>query len=229
MQFLRVAAHAGGADNQAHLVGQLELVEHFLEIGAIVTLDPARDAASAWTIRHQHQIAAGEGDERGQGSALVAAFFLFHLDQQFLTFPEQIADAGAVGVHALREVVARDFLHRQKAVAVGAVIDEAGFERLLDAGNAAFVDIGLFLFLGGNLDIEIVQGLAIHNGHTQLFTLSCVDQHTLHFFISLSARPRVVPRSCASCQRRGIAKTVGAVRVRGNACSCRRDHSRQGC
>src|SRR5690606_38141624 len=40
---------------------------------------------------------------------------------------------------------------------------------------------------GGDLDIEIEQGLAIDDSHTQLFTLSRVDQHTLHCRVSLQA------------------------------------------
>ena len=102
MQFFGVAAHAGGADDQAHLVGQLELVEHFLEVGAVVAFDAARDAAGARVVRHQHEIAAGQRDERGQGGALVAALFLLDLDQQFLAFLEQVADAGAIVIDAGR-------------------------------------------------------------------------------------------------------------------------------
>ncbi len=48
----------------------------------------------------------------------------------------------------LAEVLARDFLQRQEAVALGAVIDEAGFERGLDAGDAGLVDIGFLLLAG---------------------------------------------------------------------------------
>src|SRR5262249_3019939 len=141
------------------------------------------------------------------------------LNEQFLTFLEQLADAGAVVIDAVLEVVARDFLQRQEAVAFGAVVDETGFERRLDARDAAFVDIGLLLFLGGNLDVEIVKGLAIHNGHTQLFTLSRVDQHTLHFSFSLRALTAYASLDARQPETGGAAsaKTVGAVRVRGSA------------
>ena len=105
LQFFGFAAHAGGADDQAHVVGQVEVIERFLEFGAIVAFDAARNAAGARVVRHQHQIAAGEGDERGQGSALVAAFFLVDLDDDFLAFLQQFADAGAVVVDAWQEVL----------------------------------------------------------------------------------------------------------------------------
>ncbi|HET6605582.1 MAG TPA: hypothetical protein VFG62_02855, partial [Rhodopila sp.] len=57
-----------------------------------------------------------------------------------------------------------------------------------DASDAALIDIGLFLLAGRDFDIEIVKGLAIDNGHTQLFTLSCVDQHTFHCNFSSACR-----------------------------------------
>src|SRR5581483_8151211 len=82
--------------------------------------------------------------------------------------------------------------------AFGAVVDEASLERGLHARDAPLVDVGFLLFLGGNLDVEIVKALAIDNGHAQLFTLSCVDQHTLHFLLSSRALPRIAPRSCSS-------------------------------
>ena len=100
----------------------------------------------------------------------------------------------------------------------GAVFDEAGFERGFDAGDAAFVDIGLFLFLGRSLDVEIVEGLAIDDGHAQLFTLSCVDQHTLHFYIlSRSTASRRESAHSRKWQHADSRRTVGAVRVRGSA------------
>jgi hypothetical protein len=55
----------------------------------------------------------------------------------------------------------RDFLQRQEAVALGAVVDEAGFEAGLDAGDAALVDVGFLLFARRNFDVEVVQLLAI--------------------------------------------------------------------
>ena len=55
----------------------------------------------------------------------------------------------------LAEVVLGDFLQRQEAVAFRTVIDEAGFERRLDARDSAFVDVGFFLFFGRYLDGKI--------------------------------------------------------------------------
>ena len=67
---------------------------------AVLALDAARDAAGARVVRHQHQEASGQADERGERSALVAALFLLDLDDEFLAFLEQVADAGAAAVLA---------------------------------------------------------------------------------------------------------------------------------
>jgi hypothetical protein len=50
---------------------------------------------------------------------------------------------------ALAEVILGDFLQRQEAVTLRAVIDEARFERGLDARDSSFVDVGFLLFLEG--------------------------------------------------------------------------------
>ena len=53
-------------------------------------------------------------------------------------------------------------------------IDKTGFERRFDPRDAALVNVGFFLFLGGNFNIQINQYLAVSNGHAQLFWLSRV-------------------------------------------------------
>ena len=60
--------------------------------------------------------------------ALVAAFILVHLDDQFLTFLEGVLDTGLARFDARLEIGAGDFLERQETVALRTVIDEAGFE-----------------------------------------------------------------------------------------------------
>ncbi len=184
LQFFGIATHAGGADDHAHVVGQFQFIHGVLEVLAILTLDAAGYAAGARVVRHQNQIASGQADEGGQRRTLVAALLLVDLDHQGLAFLQQFARARLVGVESRREVLPGDFLERQEAVAFAAVIHETGFQRRLDARDAAEVDVGFFLFAGGDLDVEIVEGLAIDDSHAQLFTLSCVDQHTLHFYCS---------------------------------------------
>ena len=65
-------------------------------------------------------------------------------------------------------------------MAVGAVIDEARFERRLDSRDDCLVDIALALFLGCGLDIEVDQSLTIDDGHPKLFGLSGIEQHAFH-------------------------------------------------
>ncbi len=197
LQLFGVAAHAGGAHDQAHVVRNGEMFQGFFQRLPVFALDATGNTASLRVVRHQHHIAAGQADEGGECGALVAALFLLDLNDDFLAFFEQLADAGLVGVQARREVLAGDFFQRQEAMAFGAVVDEAGFKGLFDASDAAFIDIGLFLFAGWDFDIKIVKGLAIHDGHTQLFTLSCVDQHSFH--CNSSAWPRVARRGGAWC------------------------------
>jgi len=180
LQFFGVAAQAGGAHDQADVIRHGDVVQCLLQRLPVLALDPARHAAGFRVVRHQHHVAAGQADEGGQRGALVAALLLFHLHDHFLAFLDQLADARLVVVQSRREVLAGDFLQRQEAVALGAVLDEAGFERSLDPGDSALVNIGFFLFPRGDFDVQVVQGLAIDNGHAQLFTLSRVDQHAFH-------------------------------------------------
>ena len=100
-------------------------------------------------------------------------------------------------------------------MALGTVVDEAGFEGGFDPGDATLVDIRLLLLFRRGLDIEVVEGLAIHNGHAQLFALSCVDQHAFHFFI-----PKMRSTAFASRNRSGAKQAIARFcvdRGRGNA------------
>ena len=197
--------------------GICELVHDLAHLVAVFALDAARDAPGARVVRHQHQEAAGEADERGEGRALGAALFLFDLDDEFLAFGEQLADvhrgrpAAAGGSNSL-EI---SFSGR-KPWRCGAVVDETGFERGLDAGDPAFVDVGFFLFAGGELDAEIVKFLTINQSDAQLFLLSCIDEHSFHVNWPLvtSVGPTRVERriSCGRHCRRPRGAEVQAVR-----------------
>src|SRR5690606_33320050 len=92
LQFFDAAADAGGAGDHAHASRDFQLVHGFAQFLAVFAFDPARHAAAARVVGHQHQVAAGEGDEGGEGSALVAAFFLFDLDDEFLAFGQGVLD-----------------------------------------------------------------------------------------------------------------------------------------
>jgi hypothetical protein len=180
LQLGRGAADAGGAGDQAHALGVFELVEVFLQLLAILALDPARDAAAARVVRHQHQVAAGQRDEGREGGALVAALFLLDLNQEVVAVPDRVLNARRAGVGAFTEIVLGDFLERQEAVAVFAVVDEAGLERGLDAGHDRLVDVAFSLLATFDLGLEIHQLLAVDDGQAALLGLSRVDQHAFH-------------------------------------------------
>ncbi|KOT15836.1 hypothetical protein DM47_996 [Burkholderia mallei] len=180
LQFLGAAADARGAGDHAHAVGDLQLRHRLAQFLALVALDAARHAAAARVVRHQHEVAAGERDEGGKRRALVAALFLLDLDDQLLALAQRVLDARGAHVDAFLEVLAGDFLERQEAVAVFAVIDEAGFERRFDAGDDALVDVAFALFAAGGFDIDIDELLPIDDGDAQFFLLRRIEQHAFH-------------------------------------------------
>ncbi|CUI79887.1 Uncharacterised protein [Achromobacter xylosoxidans] len=161
LQFFDVAADAGGAGDDAHALGQLELLHRVAQFLAVLALDAARNATATGVVGHQDQVAAGQRDERGQGGALVAALFLFDLDDQFLAFAQGVLDAGGADVDAFLEEAAGHFLEGKKAMAVFAVVDEASFKAGFDPGDDTFVDVAFALFAAGSLDVEIDEFLPI--------------------------------------------------------------------
>src|SRR5579875_3734004 len=69
-------------------------------------------------------------------AAPLLPLLLLDLHQELLTLGQELTDVHAA-VRCGPKVLLRDFLERQEPVALGAVIDEAGFERRLDAGDAS--------------------------------------------------------------------------------------------
>src|SRR5258708_697094 len=146
-------------------------------------------------------------DEGGQGRALVAALFLLDLDDQFLAFADDFVDAGLAGGDAFGEILLGDFLEGQEAVAVLAVIDEAGLEAGLHARDHGLVDVALALLAPFDFDFVVEQLLAIDDGKATFFRLRGVDEHPFHdafpLFVFSGAR-----RSAASAAlRRAPEKT----------------------
>ena len=164
------AADAGRAHDAAHAVGDLQVLERLADDVALLALDAARDAAGAGVVRHQHDEPAGEADEGRERRTFGAAFLLIDLDDDLLAFAQNLADLDAIARFGLLdEVFVRDFLERQETVALDAVIYEARLEARFDPSDAAFVDVRLALLSGRYLDVEIIELLAVHHGHTQLF------------------------------------------------------------
>ncbi len=147
LQLFGGSTDPGGAHDGAHAVGNLQRIHGLAHLVAVLALDAPRHAARPRVVRHEHQKAPGETDERGERSTLVAAFFFFDLHDQLLAFLQKVLDVEPAAGRRLRpEVFLGDLFQRQEAMPLRAVFDECGFETGLDAGYPAFIDIGFFLF-----------------------------------------------------------------------------------
>ena len=118
LDFRLGARGAGGAQDDAHALGHVEILHHFLEPRAVLRRgDLAADAAAARGVRHQHRIAAGQRQIGGQRGALVAALFLDDLHQHHLAalddFLDLVLAARTEGAlrHFFHDVVAADGFH----------------------------------------------------------------------------------------------------------------------
>src|SRR5690606_17997355 len=164
LQLFDAAADTCGAGDDAHALRDVQLVHGFAQFLAVFAFNAARYATPTGVVGHQNQIAACQGNEGGQGSALVATLFFFNLDDQFLAFNQGVLDAGAAYINPFLEVAASYFLEWQKAVTLFTVADEAGFQAGFDAGDDPFVDIAFALFAPGCFDVEVNQFLTVDNG-----------------------------------------------------------------
>ena len=181
LQLFGGAADTRGACDQAHPVRVFELIHGFAQFLAIFAFNPARDTAATRVVRHQHQIAPGQRNERGQRGAFRASLFLVHLNDDFLAFGDRILNAGLGDLDTGLEVRPGDFLEREKAVPFFAVVDEGRFEAGFNPGDDPFVYIAFARLASGRLDIDIDQFLAIDDGNPQLFGMSGVKKHSLHW------------------------------------------------
>jgi hypothetical protein len=93
---------------------------------------------------------------------------------------DDVVDARLVDRHALGKVLLGDFLERQEAVAVFAVVDEAGFQRGLDARDDGLVDVALALFAPFDFNFVVEEFLSIDDRQAAFFSLSGVYQHPFH-------------------------------------------------
>ena len=98
------------------------------------------------------------------------------MDDDVLTFTEDVPDVGfAAGFDRLDEILVGDFLERQESVTFRAEIDESRFETGLDACDFPLVYVGFLAFAACQLDIQVIDALAVDHRHAQLFLLSRID------------------------------------------------------
>ena len=170
----------GGTHDGAHTRRNDERIHDALHLVALFTLDTTADATRTRIVRHQDEESTGERDVGSERCTLVATLFFLDLHHDVLTFLQDFAHVDAAARRVLEKILSRDFFQRQEAVALGAVIDEAGFERGLDAGDTTFIDVRFFLFAGRKFDREVVEFLTVNQCDAQFFLLGRVYQHSFH-------------------------------------------------
>jgi hypothetical protein len=181
LHLLERAADAGRARDEAHALGDLELVHDLAQLVPVLALDPPRDPAAARVVGHEDQVAAGERDVGGERRALVAALVLVHLHDHFLPDAQVRGHlrAAVLAVVVDHELLG-DFLERQEAVALGAVVDERRLEGGLHPGDDTLVDVALPLFLAGGFDVEVDEFLTVDDCDPEFLRLGRVEKHSLH-------------------------------------------------
>jgi hypothetical protein len=65
-------------------------------------------------------------------------------------------------------------------MAVGTEIHKRSFQTGLDTGDAAFINVGFFLFTRAGFNVQVKQSLSIDQSYAQLFGVSCIYQHSFH-------------------------------------------------
>ena len=169
LQLFGRPSDASRAGDDAHAGRKIERVHGLAQFLPVLAFDSAAHAASAGVVRHQHEIASGQADEGREGGSLVAALFLFNLNDDFLALAERFLDGRRADIDAVPEVAAGDFLERQKAVALLAVVNETGLEGRFNAGDDALVDVGFALFATGTFNVDVDQPLSVNDANASFF------------------------------------------------------------
>ena len=99
-------------------------------------------------------------------------------------------------------------------MAVFAVVDEAGFERRLDARDDGLVDVALALLAAFDLVLEVHQLLAVDDRQAALFGLRGIDQHAFHSvsFIAAAGLAAAAQRHRPPALRRAARHDAGETR-----------------
>ena len=187
LQFLGAAPDPGRADDDPHAVGNLETAQGIAKLFALLAFYPPRDAPGARIVGHEDHVPSGKAQEGGERGPLVAPLLLVHLDEELLAGRDEVADGNPAavafrlgGLLRLDEQLPGDLLRGQKAVPLGAELDEGGAEARLYAGYLRLIDVPLLLFPPVTLDIEVIQALSVHESDAHLFGLRRVDEHAFH-------------------------------------------------
>jgi hypothetical protein len=114
---------------------------------AIADLSGDTAAVAAW---HNNKIASGQGEVRGEGRALHITFLLHHLNNELLTWFEDVLDPNLTG--AWRRVFEARWVHivdLQEAVPARPYINEGGLKARFYPRDATsvYVTLGLLSYI----------------------------------------------------------------------------------
>ena len=137
------AVDAGGADDEAHALGRVELEHDVAQTAADrLVFDLPRDADPAQG-GHEHQVAAGNADVGGERRALGADAFLDHLHQHLVAAAEDLLDGRLEARPAAEAVACRGRGRRPASLSSNsspsAVVAVAARARGADAGRCGIV------------------------------------------------------------------------------------------
>ena len=112
LQFLFIFPNAGSAHDHSHSIRYHQVAHGFTKFSPLFSFDASRYPTCTGIVRHKYQVSACKRDEGGECGAFVATLFLFHLDDDFLTFFQGLLDAGSlIGFQCFfAEITACDFL-----------------------------------------------------------------------------------------------------------------------
>ncbi len=187
----RLLALAGGAHDDAHPLGDRQLVDELLQALALLgVLDLARDAAAV-AVGGQDQVAAGDREVRRRARALGADRALGHLDHDVGAgrieagdvLDGQLALGGRVPllVHAddLDRRVGRGGKHVpvvEEGVLRVADVDERRLEAGVQVLDPALVDAADHPVVGLALDLELLEAAVDEERHALLQRLGIDDE-----------------------------------------------------
>ena len=175
LQFVLRATDTGRTSDDGHTGRQAQTIHRFAQFLTLFTFDTTGNTAATGIVGHQNEVTTGQRDKGRERCTLVAAFFLFHLNDEFLTFDQGFTDIGRTNVDAFLEVLTRDFLKGQETVAFFTVVHEASFQTRFNTRDDALVDIRLALFTAGRFDIDIDQLLAVNDADARFFGVRGIE------------------------------------------------------
>src|SRR5690606_9231901 len=155
------ALKSGGANDQAHAFGQVQLADDLLEALPIARrADLAADSAAVARIGHQHAVTASKAEVSGESRTLVAALFLHDLDQQHLAALNDVLDLVTTTQGLALGAQLVDFLGARPASTLTAstAATARGLSFLIDDDVAigVIVVVLITVFLGAVLDVAIL-------------------------------------------------------------------------